>query len=104
MKKLINEIAKENVFILGNPKSTDQPGSYKKLIQSGSVYDFLRIAMDNKNPVVRLYAFRAVASRMDNLPAELVMKFKNDTTLITVRSGTEEKQVPVNQVANGYLK
>lgn len=104
IKKLIKELAKDNVFIVADHSDDKSNGAYDKLVQYGSPYDFLKIAMDNRNPVVRLYAFRAIAARMDNLPAELVLKFKEDTTMITVLSDGQEKKLPVNQVANGYLK
>lgn len=105
VKKLLADIAKENIF------ETDV-SSYKKTLQTKrglllgrqGPFDLLKISMENSNAVVRLYAFKALADKMDNLPPELVSKFRNDSTLVTFQTIHGNKQLPVSQIANGFLK
>lgn len=102
--KLIRQISKENTYILRNEENTNQLKNYRRFSQSGTTYDFLKIAMENENPIIRIYAFRAVAERMDNLPSELVNKFKSDTTLVKANDGTRTKEITVSEIINGFLK
>ncbi len=105
VKKLLSDIAKDNIF------QTDVSSTQKtlqtrrgQLLSKQSPFDLLKICMENSNAVVRLYAFKALADKMDNLPPELVTKFRNDTTLVTFQTIHGNKQIPVSEVANGFLK
>ncbi len=105
VKKLLSDMAKDNIF------QSDVSSTYKTLqtkrgmlLGKQSPFDLLKISMENSNAVVRLYAFKALADKMDNLPPELVTKFRNDTTLVTFQTIHGNKQIPVSEIANGFLK
>lgn len=104
LSKLLRQIAKEKVFLIHDEQGSNQQTNFRRFSQSATPYEFMKIAMENKNPIVRLYAFRAVAERMDDLPVELVEKFKNDHTPVTVGEADIEREMPLSEVANGFLK
>lgn len=105
VKKLLSDIAKDNVF---QPDAAMNERTLQikrgQLLTRQSPFDLLKICMENSNAVVRLYAFKALADKMDNLPSEVVSKFRKDTTLVTFQTIHGNKQIPVSEVANGFLK
>lgn len=105
-KKLIADIAETNVYAPDALAKAGQLIQVKRgdLLKKESPYELLKICMENPNAVVRLYAFKALAEKMDNLPAEAVLKFRNDNTPVNIQSHKGEKQLPVWQIANGFLK
>lgn len=104
IRKILKQIAKENVFEEDGNTTEVQQQNFRLLKSSGSTFDFLKIAMNDKNPVVRLYAFKAASERMDELPVDLVLKFKKDSSIVKVRSHNKTTEVPVYIVANSFLK
>lgn len=104
LNKLIKQIARENTYQLKSQGSNAQEQVYRRFAQSASTFEFLKIAMENKAPMVRLFAFKAIAERMDDLPDALVVKFKTDTTPIKMLEGNEVTEVPLYRIANGFLK
>lgn len=104
MKKLIRQLEKEKVYAAGDQGPLQASADFRRFSEAGSAYDFLKMAMEHKNPLIRLYALRAVAEKMDDLPAELVLKFMKDTTAVAVQYRDGIREVPVSQIANGFLK
>lgn len=104
MKKLIRQLEKEKVYAAGDQGPLQASDDFRRFSEAGSAYDFLKMAMEHKNPLIRLYALRAVAEKMDDLPAELVLKFMKDTTAVAVQYRDGIREVPVSQIANGFLK
>lgn len=102
--RILQQIGKEPIYIIDNEEKSDQEKNYRLFARSSSPYEFLKLAMEDKNPMVRIYAFRAAAERMDELPAELVLKFKNDKTPVKVRVMNQEKELPLHEIINGFLK
>lgn len=103
IKKVVKRIAKENFYDMTGRPGDVQQINFDLLTRAGSPFDFLKIAMEDKNPVVRLYAFKALARRMDNIPMEVINKFRSDTSQIKVFVNGETKDVPINQIANSFL-
>ncbi len=100
-------MADDNVFELPgeSPNSSPQILRAQQMAKSASPYDLLKISMENTNPVVRLYAFMNLASRMDNIPAEVARKFKEDMTIISFKTPKGEiRKLPISSVANGFFK
>ena len=109
INKILKEMAASNVFDASNSvsytgKPSPQLDRYKRLVAITTPYDLLQIANTNSNAVVRLYAFKALAERMDNLPAEIAEKFKNDDTIVLYQTGDLIEKVTVKKIANGFLK
>lgn len=109
INKILKEIAAFNVFEASNTvgdtgKPSPQWDRYKKLAAIATPFDLLQIANTNSNAVVRLYAFKALAERMDNLPAEIAEKFKNDDTIVLYQTGDIVQKFSVKYIANGFLK
>lgn len=105
VKKLLADIAKDNAFqsdVIFNEQTPQMKRG--QILGRQSPFDLLKICMENSNAVVRLYAFKALAEKMDNLPRELVSKFRNDSTLVTFQTIHGNTQIPVSQIANGFLK
>lgn len=102
--KVLQQIEKEPVYIINGDESSAQEKNFRSFAQSASPYEFLKLAMEDKNPMIRIYAFRAAAERMDELPAELVVRFKNDNTLVRTKSLGIEKEIPLSEIINGFLK
>lgn len=104
LKKLLKEIASEDVYDMTAQNQSTQQQLYYRLLNAGSKFDFLKLAMEQKDPMIRIYAFKAIAETMDDLPAELVVKFKHDETPVKVLAGHIEKELPVSEIINGFLK
>lgn len=105
IRKLIADMAHENIFELDIVTDVQSLQIKRgEMLNRQSPYDLLKICMENPNAVVRLYAFRALAAKMDNLPLEAVNKFKNDATPVTIKTANGKKQLPASQIANGFLK
>lgn len=103
IKKVLKQIARDNTYQMDSNPEINQNQNFQRLLLSGTTFDFLKIAMENKSPVVRLYAFKAVAQRMDAIPEELITKFKKDSSLVKVKYLDSTGEAPVNQIANGFL-
>jgi hypothetical protein len=104
IKKIIRQLGKQDIYVADGIPNKSQEENFRKFSQAGSTYDFMKIAMQNKNPLIRLFAFKVVAEKMDNLPPELVEKFLEDSTLIKVQFRNGIKEVPTRLIANGFLK
>lgn len=109
IKKIIAEMSATNVFeatatvgYAGVP--SPQLARYNTLLKKCTPYQLLQIANTDTNAVVRLYAFKALNARMDSIPAEIAMQFKNDSTIILYQTGDIVKEQMVKSVANGFLK
>lgn len=108
LKRLLREIARENVYMASplpgpHDKTAHQYFRYERL-KSAAAFDLLQIAHTHSNAVVRLYAFRALTNKMDNIPAELAFQFKQDKTLVLYQRGKRTEKIPVNVIANGFLR
>lgn len=108
LKHLLRDIARENVYQaspLAGPsqKTAHQYFRYEKL-KSAAAFDLLQIAHSHSNAVVRLYAFRALTNKMDDIPGELALQFKQDNTLVLYQRGHRTEKLPVNVIANGFLR
>lgn len=104
MKKLVKQIEKENLFVYDAPANTAPAVTFRKFADNAPTYDFLKMAMEGKSPIIRLYAFKAVAEKMDDLPAPLMMRFRNDTARVRVQYRDGIKEVPLNEIINSFLK
>lgn len=100
----MKQIEKENLFVYDAPANTAPAATFRKFADNAPTYDFLKMAMEDKSPIIRLYAFKAVAEKMDDLPAALMMRFRNDTARVRVQYRDGIKEVPLNEIINSFLK
>ena len=108
LKKIVKEIAKSNIYeypttagIAGN--SPKQNIRFEELLKTADNDELVKLATKNKNPVVRLYAYRAIVQKFKEVPKDILDRFNNDTSLVnTIRGGVADKK-PVNIIAASFL-
>lgn len=108
LKKIIRKLTKANVFDatplrVKNTEVSEQESLYKALRNIATPDQLTELAGNNKNAVVRLYAFRALMEKVKDAPANLLGQFMNDTTPIKVINGTSSEMKPMNSISNGFL-
>ncbi|MCO6497651.1 MAG: hypothetical protein J5I50_08315 [Chitinophagaceae bacterium] len=103
LKKLWKQISKENTFPV-EEVVLQKDNRIPVIKQQATAFDLLKTVMEHQNAVVRLYAFAALSDQMDNLPAEIIKKVREDTSPVNVIRNGELKTRPFNEVANGFLK
>jgi predicted aminopeptidase len=108
VKKIIKKLAKANVYDATtyneNEKViSEQETLYRELLNSASPDQLTELATNNKNAVVRLYAFRALMEKVKNASISVYNQFKNDTTAIKVINGQTTEMKPLNTISNGFL-
>lgn len=106
VKKIAREMAKANVYeaekIENSAAESPQNFRYTQLLEKASAQQLTELAK-NKNAVVRLYAFKAMVNTMKEVPADIVQSFRNDDTIIEVKSGNSVEKKPVHSIAEGFL-
>lgn len=106
VKKIVKKIAKANVFVVTPLNSTnvsEQELNYRDLLKIASIEELTQLAAQDKNAVVRLYAFRALMESVKDAPQNIFTQFRNDSTAINVIDGTRSETKPLNSIANGFL-
>lgn len=108
IKKIVKEIAKSNVYETANTDANSQTSSlqnarYQQLLKTATTQQLINLARENKNAIVRLYAFRALVNNLKEVPVEIVEKFRNDATLIEVKHGDAIEKKPLHTIASGFL-
>ncbi|HEY5463175.1 MAG TPA: hypothetical protein VIJ95_07960 [Hanamia sp.] len=108
LKKIIKKIAKANVydaspFMSNNKVVSEQESLYKDLLNTASPEELIDLATNNKNAVVRLYAFRALMEKQKKAPTNVYDQFMNDNTPIKVINGKSSQMKPLNAISNGFL-
>lgn len=108
LKKIVRKIAKANVFdatpIANNGKViSEQEINYRDLLNTASPEQLIDLATNDKNAVVRLYAFRALMEKVKSAPDNLYQQFKNDNTGIKVINGKISERKPLSAISNGFL-
>ncbi len=108
LKKIIKQLAKANVFdatpLRVNSKVvSEQEAHYKELLSIASPDQLTELATNNKNPIVRLYAFRALMEKVKDAPGNVLQQFMNDTTPIRIINGNSSEMKPMNTISNGFL-
>jgi hypothetical protein len=106
IKKIARELAKANVYESENGDNSaaksPQILRYRQLLVTASPQQLTELAK-NKNPVVRLYAFKALVNSMKEVPSEIVESFRKDNTLIAVKTGNTIEKKPLHSIASGFL-
>lgn len=108
VKKIIKKLAKANVYdatsFSANDRSiSEQESLYKELLNTASAEQLTELATNNKNAVVRLYAFRALMEKVKTAPQNVFNQFMNDTTPIRIFNGKLSEMKPLNTISNGFL-
>lgn len=108
LKKIIKRIARANVYdatpVAGNHKVvSEQENNYQDLLNTATPEQLTELATDDKNAVVRLYAFRALMEKVKKAPANVYEQFMNDTTPIKVINGNSSEMKSLNSISNGFL-
>ena len=108
LKKLIKQLAKDNVFDatpfrVNNKVVSEQESLYKELLSNATPDQLTELATNNKNAIVRLYAFRALMEKVKDAPGKVLQQFMNDTTPIRVINGSSSEMKPLNFISNGFL-
>lgn len=108
LKEIVKKIAKANVYdvtpVASNHKIvSEQENNYRDLLNTATPEQLTELATDNKNAVVRLYAFRALMEKVKTAPVNVYNQFKNDTTTIKVINGKTIERKPLNTISNGFL-
>lgn len=108
IKKVVREMARSNVYEIINmdasaQTNSAQSGRYQQLLKTATTQQLINLAKENKNAIVRLYAFRALVNNLKEVPVEIVEKFRNDATLIEVKHGDVIEKKPLHSIASGFL-
>jgi hypothetical protein len=108
VKKIVKAMTKSNVYdVTPAPENSDvvsqQNLLYEDLLKMAAPERLTKLATQNKNAIVRLYAYKALIHKIKNIPKEMVDQFRNDTTLINTINGNKTSKVPLNSIANGLL-
>lgn len=108
LRKIVRRIAKANVYVVtslnsSNKAVSDQELNYRELLATASLEELSGLAADDKNAVVRLYAFKALMETVKDAPRNIFEKFMNDTTPIKVINGSKSEMKPLNSISNGFL-
>lgn len=108
LKKIIKKIAKANIYdatpVVSNHKViSEQEINYQELLNTASPEELIDLATNDKNAVVRLYAFRAIMEKVKSAPQNLYLQFANDDTTIKVINGTITSKKPISTISNGFL-
>ena len=108
LKKIVKKIAKANVYdatpVVSNHKViSEQEINYQDLLNTASPEQLIDLATNDKNAVVRLYAFRAIMAKVKSAPNNLYMQFANDHSSIKVINGTITSRKPISTISNGFL-
>lgn len=108
LKKIVKEIAKANIYeatpvvgYAGTPSLQNK--RYQQLLKSADISTLTRLATNNRNAIVRLYAFKALVNVLKDIPVSIVEQFKNDSTVIVVLQGDIAREVPLKSIASGFL-
>lgn len=106
VKKIVKRIAKENIYVVTPINSkivSSQEQNYVDLLKIASIEELTQLAAEDKNAIVRLYAFRALMESIKDVPKDIFKQFLNDTTPVKVIEGTRTDTKPLNSIANGFL-
>ena len=97
----VREMAENNIYetscnvgFAGSVSSQYQ--RFKLLLSSATPAQLIALATNNKNPIVRLYAFQALKKRNINTSNSLIEKFKNDHTEVNKLNGCLGEKTTVN--------
>lgn len=108
IKKIVKAIAKANVFVLHQPEQpsplvTELEKNYlllSRLATSDELEDLIRT---NKNAVVRMYAFKALTTQLQDIPAEIMTIVNNDTTTIDCISRDKTEKAEIKSLVQNFL-
>lgn len=108
LNQIIRKLKKANVFDatplrVKNPGVSEQESLYKELLSIATPEELTELSVNNKNAVVRLYAFRALMEKMKDAPGNVIQQFMKDTTPIKVVDGNSSTIKPMNSISNGFL-
>ncbi|MDP4284258.1 MAG: hypothetical protein Q8891_07525 [Bacteroidota bacterium] len=108
VKKIVREIAKSNIYKFTPSADNSDTRSvwdrrYEELRKSASVEELTQLATKHKNAVVRLYAFRALVTRLKNIPGAIIDQIRNDSTVVSTLQNNKAGQSPVNKIALSFL-
>ena len=108
LKKIVKRIAKANLYDAtptteNNNVVSKQETNYKDLLNTATPEQLTGLATNNKNAVVRLYAFRALMEKVKSTSDDVYNQFTNDNTIIKVINGTTTEKKPMNSISNGFL-
>ena len=103
-KKITKVKGEEATAIASNHKViSEQEINYQDLLNTASPEQLIDLATNDKNAVVRLYAFRALMEKVKKAPDNLYTQFANDNTTIKVINGTTTSRKPISTISNGFL-
>lgn len=108
LKKIVKKIAKANVYdatpLVSKQKViSEQEINYQYLLNTASPEQLIDLATNDKNAVVRLYAFRALMEKVKKAPGNVYTQFANDNTTIKVINGTTTSRKSISAISNGFL-
>lgn len=108
IKKIVKEMAKYNVYVFADGidesgKFPDQESRYRELVKIAGADDLIALASKDKNPVVRLYAYKAIVRQFSKIPADLFEQFSNDKSMVKTLRGKVEEKTTVDKIAGTLL-
>ena len=104
IKSLIKEIAAndlyERTYTVGYFGAVSrQMQLFQELMSNGSECELTEIALNNKNAVVRLYAFQAIKMKVESISHSLIEKFTSDSSQVITLIGCLGSKETVNKLA-----
>lgn len=108
IKKLVRAIAKANVYEITSAKAQQQSPFPQKnrldqLLATADTLLMTNLITNHNNPVVRLYAFKALVILQKSIPKSIIDRVMNDGALVTVTDGNKKEKLAVKDIAKGFL-
>lgn len=108
IRKIVKEIEKANVFVLHQPEQvspllTKLEESYFLLSKLATSVELENLIETHKNAVVRMYAFKALATQVYDIPPNIMMIVNNDTSTIDCISRDKTLKAPIKTLVQNFL-
>ena len=108
IKKIVRTLAKGNIFILHMPVQPSpivavQQENYTQLEQIATSAELETLILQNKNAVVRLYAFKALAKQMENIGENIMQVINKDSSEIAYFNRDKKEKARLNILAQNFL-
>lgn len=92
LKNVVNAMAHSNIYEVSYNVGytgiiSQQFLRFKQLLSLATDEQLLDIAANNKNAVVRLYAYQALKQKKIEIPTTLIQQFKDDKTIVKMLNG-----------------
>lgn len=108
IRKIVKAIAKGNVFVLHEPEQasplvTKLGENYFLLSKLATSYELEDLIRTHKNPVVRMYAFKALTTQVRDIPETIMNIINNDTASIKCINREKTDNVELKDLVQNFL-